>query len=148
GVRWTWVRYALQFRGHAPQLPRRPERRPELQTIVGPADTTPETEDCLTLNVWTPGLGDGGKRPVMVWLHGGAFAYGSGNRAVTDGANLARRGDVVVVSVNHRLNIFGFLHLADIGGRASAHSGHAGVLDLIAALGWVRDNIAVFGGDP
>src|SRR4051794_10580161 len=83
--------------------------------LLGPADTTPETEDCLTLNLWTPGLGDRGTRPVMVRLHGGAFAYGSGNRAVTDGANLARRGDLVVVSVNHRLNIFGFLHLDDIG---------------------------------
>jgi para-nitrobenzyl esterase len=84
----------------------------------------------------------------MVWLHGGAFAYGSGNRAVTDGANLARRGDVVVVSVNHRLNIFGFLHLADIGGERYAHSGNAGTLDLVAALAWVHDNIAAFGGDP
>ena len=84
----------------------------------------------------------------MVWLHGGAFAYGSGNRAVTDGANLARRGDVVVVSVNHRLNIFGFLHLADIGGERYAHSGNAGMLDLVAALEWVRDNIERFGGDP
>jgi para-nitrobenzyl esterase len=111
-------------------------------------DTTPEDEDCLTLNVWTPGFGDNGKRPVMVWLHGGAFGYGSGNRAVTDGANLARRGDVVVVSVNHRLNIFGFLHLADIGGPTWAHSGNAGVLDLVAALRWVRDNIKAFGGDP
>src|SRR5213079_3492637 len=86
--------------------------------------------------------------PVMVWLHGGAFAYGSGNREVTDGGNLARRGDVVVVSVNHRLNIFGFLHLADIGGERYAHSGNAGTLDLIAALEWVRDNIGQFGGDP
>ena len=84
----------------------------------------------------------------MVWLHGGAFAYGSGNRAVTDGANLARRGDVVVVNVNHRLNIFGFLHLADIGGAEWAHSGNAGMLDIVAALRWVRDNIAAFGGDP
>jgi para-nitrobenzyl esterase len=98
--------------------------------------------------VWTPGLGDGAKRPVMVWLHGGAFAYGSGNRAVTDGANLARRGDVVVVSANHRLNIFGFLQLADIGGPAWAHSGNAGMLDIVAALHWVRDNIERFGGDP
>ena len=102
----------------------------------------------MTLNVWTPGTGDGAKRPVMVWLHGGAFAYGSGNRAVTDGANLARRGDVVVVSVNHRLNIFGFLHLGDIGGERYAHSGNAGMLDLVAALEWVRDNIEAFGGDP
>src|SRR5216684_237635 len=145
---WVGVRDAFAYSGHALQSPKRPKRRPELETILGPADTTPEGEDCLTLNVWTPSLGDGAKRPVMVWLHGGAFAYGSGNRAVTDGANLARRGDVVVVSVNHRLNIFGFLHLADIGGPAWAHSGNAGVLDLVAALRWVRDNIAVFGGDP
>lgn len=145
---WTGVREAVDYRGHAPQLPGRPERRPELQTMLGPADTTPETEDCLTLNVWSPGLGDSGKRPVMVWLHGGAFAYGSGNRAVTEGANLARRGDVVVVSVNHRLNIFGFMHLADIGGERFAHSGNAGMLDLVAALEWVRDNIERFGGDP
>jgi para-nitrobenzyl esterase len=145
---WLGVRDALVYAGHAPQLPNRPKRRPELETILGPADTTPEGEDCLTLNLWTPGLGDGAERPVMVWLHGGAFAYGSGNRAVTDGANLARRGDVVVVSVNHRLNIFGFLHLADIGGPAWAHSGNAGVLDLVAALHWVRDNIERFGGDP
>ncbi|HEY1300120.1 MAG TPA: carboxylesterase family protein, partial [Stellaceae bacterium] len=145
---WAGVREALAYRGHAPQSPNRPKRRPELETILGPADTTPEGEDCLTLNLWTPGLGDGAKRPVMVWLHGGAFAYGSGNRAVTDGANLARRGDVVVVSVNHRLNIFGFLHLADIAGSDWAHSGNAGVLDLVAALHWVRDNIGAFGGDP
>ena len=145
---WAGVRDALAYTGRAWQLPNRPKRRPALETLLGPADTTPEGEDCLTLNVWTPGLGDGAKRPVMVWLHGGAFAYGSGNRAVTDGANLARRGDVVVVSVNHRLNIFGFLHLADLGGSAWTHSGNAGVLDLVAALRWVHDNIARFGGDP
>ena len=145
---WPGVREALAYAGRAWQLPNRPKRRPVLETLLGPADTTQEGEDCLTLNVWTPGLGDGAKRPVMVWLHGGAFGYGSGNRAVTDGANLARRGDVVVVSVNHRLNIFGFLHLADLGGPAWAHSGNAGMLDIIAALRWVRDNSAVFGGDP
>jgi para-nitrobenzyl esterase len=145
---WSGVRDALAYTNRAWQLPNRPKRRPELETLLGPADTSPESEDCLTLNVWTPGVGDGAKRPVMVWLHGGAFGYGSGNRAVTDGANLARRGDVVVVSVNHRLNIFGFLHLADIGGDVWAHSGNAGVLDQIAALRWVRDNIAAFGGDP
>jgi para-nitrobenzyl esterase len=145
---WAGMRDALAYAGHAWQLPNRPKRRPVLETLLGPADATPEGEDCLTLNIWTPGLGDGAKRPVMVWLHGGAFGYGSGNRAVTDGANLARRGDVVVVSVNHRLNIFGFLHLADIGGPSWAHSGNAGVLDLVAALRWVRDNIDRFGGDP
>src|SRR5215469_17104639 len=85
---WAGVRDVLAYAGRAWQLPNRPKRRPVLETLVGPADTTPEGEDCLTLNVWTPGLGDGIKRPVMVWLHGGAFAYGSGNRAVTDGANL------------------------------------------------------------
>ena len=138
---WAGIRERSPIPAQAPQMPGRPERRPELRTILGPADTSPESEDCLTLNVWTPGIGDGAKRPVMVWLHGGAFAYGSGNRAVTDGANLARRGDVVVVSVNHRLNIFGFLHLADIGGERYAHSGNAGMLDLVAALAWVRDNI-------
>ncbi len=145
---WAGVRDALAYAGHAPQSPNRPKRRPELETILGPADPTPEGEDCLTLNVWTPGLGDGARRPVMVWLHGGAFAYGSGNRAVTEGANLARRGDVVVVSVNHRLNILGHLHLADIGGADWAHSGNAGVLDLVAALDWVQANIGRFGGDP
>jgi para-nitrobenzyl esterase len=145
---WSGVRNALAYAGRAWQLPNRPKRRPELETLLGPADTTPESEDCLTLNVWTPSLGDGAKRPVMVWLHGGAFGYGSGNRAVTDGTNLARRGDVVVVSVNHRLNIFGFLHLADIAGSNWAHSGNSGMLDIVAALRWVRDNIPSFGGDP
>src|SRR3954453_22685701 len=145
---WTGIREVTPYHAQAPHMPGRPERRPELRTILGPADNSPVSEDCLTLNVWTPGIGDGARRPVMVWLHGGAFAYGSGNRAVTDGANLARRGDVVVVSVNHRLNIFGFLDLASLGGARYAHSGNAGMLDLIAALEWVRDNIRSFGGDP
>jgi len=144
---WSGVRDALVYPGRAWQLPNRPKRRPALETLLGPADTTPEGEDCLTVNVWTPGLGDGAKRPVMVWLHGGAFGYGSGNRTVTDGTNLAWRGDVVVVSVNHRLNIFGFLHLADLGGRAWEHSGNTGMLDIVTALRWVRDNVESFGGD-
>jgi para-nitrobenzyl esterase len=145
---WSGTRDAVAYAGRAWQLPNRPKRRPMLETLLGPADTTQEGEDCLTLNVWTPGLSNGAKRPVMVWLHGGAFGYGSGNRAVTDGANLARRGDVVVVSVNHRLNIFGFLHLADVGGSVWAHSGNAGMLDIVTALRWVLDNIPAFGGDP
>jgi para-nitrobenzyl esterase len=143
---WAGVRDALAYHGKAPQSPAQVKRRSEMDGILGPLDTTPETEDCLTLNVWTPGVT--GKRPVMVWLHGGAFAYGSGNRAVTDGANLATRGDVVVVSVNHRLNICGYLHLEDIGGERFAGSGNAGSLDMVAALEWVRDNISAFGGDP
>jgi len=104
-------------------------------------------EDCLRLNVWTPGLDDH-KRAVMVWLHGGGFAVGSGNEMnVYDGENLARQ-DVVVVSVNHRLGAVGFLDLSSIGGEEYAASGNAGLLDPIAALEWVRENIAGFGGDP
>ncbi|MEO6340766.1 MAG: carboxylesterase/lipase family protein [Caulobacteraceae bacterium] len=110
---------------------------------------TPETmsEDCLVLNIWTPGLRDK-KRPVMFWIHGGGFANGSGARLGYDGSRLSQRGDVVVVTVNHRLNIFGYLGLAEVGGAAYADSGNAGQHDLIAALRWVRDNIAEFGGDP
>ncbi len=111
-----------------------------------PAPGQPGTdEDCLFINVWTPGL-DGAARPVMVWLHGGGFANGSGGAAMYDGAALARRGDVVTVSVNHRLNVFGYLHLGELGGHAS--SGQAGMLDIVLVLEWVRDNIARFGGDP
>ncbi|HEY1749825.1 MAG TPA: carboxylesterase/lipase family protein [Caulobacteraceae bacterium] len=110
-----------------------------------PAPGQPGTdEDCLFINVWTPGLT--GKRPVMVWLHGGGFANGSGGAAMYDGAALARRGDAVLVTVNHRLNVFGYLALGDHGGHAS--SGEAGMLDTVAVLEWVRDNIAAFGGDP
>ncbi len=114
-----------------------------------------QAEDCLFLNVWTPGLsegaGNGGKRPVMVYIHGGAYASGSGSAPLYDGARLARRGDVVVVTLNHRLNLFGYLYLARLGGLDDprfADSGNAGQLDLILALQWVRDNIAAFGGDP
>jgi para-nitrobenzyl esterase len=144
---WSGVRDALALGGRAPQWVSAPTRRPGMATFLGPVDTSPETEECLNLHVWTPGI-DSGKRPVMVWLHGGAFHFGSANRAVTDGANLARRGDVVVVAVNHRLNILGHLDLAAIGGERYAHSGNAGALDLVAALEWVRDNIDRCGGDP
>jgi para-nitrobenzyl esterase len=106
-------------------------------------------EDCLVLNVWTPGVNDGQKRAVLVSFHGGGFATGSGNAPGFDGAQLARFGDVVVVTVNHRLAGFGYLHLADLGAPAEfAHAGVAGVMDLIASLEWVRDNIERFGGDP
>ena len=143
---WGGLRAAVDWAGHAPQAYAGP-RRPEVTALSGVADTVPVSEDCLTLNVWTPGL-DAGKRPVMVWYHGGGFSYGSANTPRTAGANLARRGDVVVVTVNHRLNIFGFLDLAELGGPEFAHSGNAGVLDLVATLEWVRDNVANFGGDP
>jgi para-nitrobenzyl esterase len=131
---------------------------PAIQVGVAPGDITggrsagdppapgqPGTdEDCLFINVWTQGLD--GKRPVMVWLHGGGYANGSGGAAMYDGEALAKRGDVVVVTVNHRLNVFGYLHLAELGGHPS--SGEAGMLDIIQVLEWVRDNIAAFGGDP
>jgi para-nitrobenzyl esterase len=110
-------------------------------------DEPASSEDCLFLNVWTPGL-DAAKRPVMVWLHGGGFANGSGGAAMYDGGALARQGDVVTVTVNHRLNVFGYLHLGEVFGPDYAQSGVAGMLDIVLALEWVRDNIAAFGGDP
>jgi para-nitrobenzyl esterase len=107
------------------------------------------SEDCLSLNVWTPGVNDGAKRAVMVSFHGGGFATGSGNGPGYDGAQLARFGDVVVVTVNHRLASFGYLHLADLGAPPEfGQAGVAGMLDLVASLEWVRDNIERFGGDP
>jgi para-nitrobenzyl esterase len=107
----------------------------------------PDSEDCLVLNVWTPAC-DGGRRPVMVWLHGGAFRVGSGSHPVTDGARLSARGDVVVVSVNHRLNVFGHLFLDDVPGIGVADTANVGLRDIVLALAWVRDNVAAFGGDP
>jgi para-nitrobenzyl esterase len=106
-------------------------------------------EDCLVLNVWTPGLKDGAKRPVLVCFHGGGYATGSGNALGFDGAQLSRVGDAVVVTVNHRLAALGFTHLGDLGGPAEfAYSGVTGMMDLTASLEWVRDNIENFGGDP
>lgn len=107
----------------------------------------PMDEDCLNLNVWTPGLDDQ-KRPVLVWLHGGGYEAGSSiEQAAYDGANMARLGDAVVVSINHRLNILGYFDLSDFG-EEYANSANAGTDDIIAALHWVHDNIAAFGGDP
>ena len=143
---WAGVRDAVDWAGHSPQA-FFGRRRAEVAKLAPPPDPVPVSEDCLTINVWTPGL-DPAKRPVMVWYHGGAFSYGSANTPRTDGTNLAKRGDVVVLTVNHRLNIFGFLDLAELGGERFAHAGNAGVLDLVASLEWVRDNIAKFGGDP
>lgn len=105
-------------------------------------------EDCLRVNIWTPEINNGKKRPVMVWLHGGGYAAGSGQELPAyDGANLSRKGDVVVVTLNHRLNALGFLDLSAFGEKY-AKSGNAGLLDLVAALQWVKDNISGFGGDP
>jgi para-nitrobenzyl esterase len=144
---WTGVRDALAYGSSAPQ--REPGvARADSGLGVAAANLPPEGEDCLVLNVWTPAVGDGGRRPVMFWCHGGGFVTGSGSSPVTDGTNLARRGDVVVVSVNHRLNVLGFTHLAELGGSDFAQSGAAGMLDIVLALQWVHANIAEFGGDP
>ena len=129
---WTGVRDALDYGAAAPQG--------RSQPVAG--------EDCLFLNVWTRGLGDGGRRPVMVWLHGGGFSSSSGSSATYDGVNLCNRSDVVVVTINHRLNIFGSAYLAELAGDDFAASGCTGMLDIVAALEWVRDNIEAFGGDP
>ncbi|WP_223813704.1 carboxylesterase/lipase family protein [Geobacillus zalihae] len=106
-----------------------------------------KSEDCLYLNIWSPGA-DGQKRPVMVWIHGGSFAYGSGSSPMYDGASFAELGNVVIVTINYRLGVFGFLHLADIGGESYMESGNCGLLDQVAALRWVQENIEAFGGDP
>ena len=146
-ARWTGLRDALEWGPSAPQSEPGVARRSS-PLAVSTANLPAESEDCLVLNVWTPALDDRGRRPVMLWCHGGGFATGSGSSPITDGANLARRGDVVVVSVNHRLNVLGFTFLEELGGPDFAGSGDAGMLDIVQALGWVRDNIAEFGGDP
>ncbi|HEY5011315.1 MAG TPA: carboxylesterase/lipase family protein [Acidimicrobiia bacterium] len=115
------------------------------QLLGGPV--RPKSEDSLYLNVWTPGLDDA-HRPVMVWIHGGAFMFGEGATPWYDGTNFATHGDVVLVSINYRLGSFGFLHLADLFGDEVAGSGNLGLLDQVAALEWVRDCIEAFGGDP
>src|SRR5260370_21818532 len=143
---WAGVREAIVYAGRSPQAAANMQR-PELATVWGPVDTLPVGEDCLTLHVWTPAL-DNSKRPVMVWLHGGAFSYGSANSPRYDSTNLARRNDVVVLAVNHRLNVFCHLDLSGIGDERFARSGNVGLLDLVVALEWVREHAARFGGDP
>lgn len=153
---WSGIRDATSYGFRAAQTnpaPRSNERmESEMAQILAGSDgfrtPPPESEDCLFLNVWTAGLGAGRKRPVMVWLHGGGFSSGSSSDLLYDGTNLARRGDVVMVGINHRLNVFGYTHFGDFGHPEFAHSGNAGQLDIIAALEWVRDNIGRFGGDP
>jgi para-nitrobenzyl esterase len=122
-------------------------------TAYGPASpqgsgSEPQSEDCLVLNVWASEHTASAKRPVLVYIHGGGYTTGSGASPLTHGARLAARGDVVVITLNHRLNLFGHLNLASVAGEPYARSGNAGLLDLLLALEWVRDNASAFGGDP
>ena len=128
---WRGVREAIAFAASAPQR----------------GDSGPGSEDCLFLNVWTPALRDGGRRPVLVYIHGGGFSTGSGSDPLYDGTRLCLRGDVVVVTLNHRLDAFGYLYLKDLLGAGYAASGNAGQLDLVQALHWVREHAAEFSGD-
>jgi para-nitrobenzyl esterase len=138
---WTGTRDALAFGPTAPQ-------GGDNSGTTAAGSPAQKSEDCLVLNVFTPGLKDGRKRPVMVWLHGGGFSSGSGSGRILDGTSLAQTHDVVVVTLNHRLNVFGYTYLGDAMGSDFAPSSSAGLLDIVAALEWVRDNITQFGGDP
>ncbi len=148
-VPWSGVRDATEWGPWAPQWPR-PVSQPGFFAAILPGYGRPRPmdEDCLTLNLWTPAP-DGGHRPVLVWLHGGGFETGGpsyGDRS--DGAALARGGDVVVVSVTHRLGVLGFTDLSGTGDPELGGSGNAGMADIVAALEWVRDHVHLFGGDP
>jgi para-nitrobenzyl esterase len=138
---WSTVRDATAFGPVAMQVP----TVLELERGMPPA----MSEDCLTLNIWAPeAVVPSARLPVLVWIHGGSFLNGSGSMSWFDGSVLAARGDVVVVTVNYRLGVFGYLHLAGIDGDRLVGSANAGLLDQVAALRWVHDNVAAFGGDP
>ncbi len=144
---WAGVRSTMWYGPTCPQGPRAGWKNDEEAFVFEWEDGQPG-EDCLRVNVWTPGLNDNRKRPVLVWIHGGQFLAGSGQELKSyHGEHLSRRGDVVVVTLNHRLNVLGYLDLSAYGPRY-AQSANVGMLDLVAALEWVRENIANFGGDP
>jgi para-nitrobenzyl esterase len=148
-AKWPGVRDALDYGPSTPQSNPNVQRQPSATAgLIGELSDRPESEDCLVLNIWTRGLKDNAKRPVMFWIHGGGFQSGSGSSPGYDGTNLCKRGDVVVVTVNHRLNAMGFMYFGDIGGDEFANTGNVGMQDVVLALKWVRDNIENFGGDP
>lgn len=139
---WPRMRAADRFRPICPQNVMRISVIPRPQLPEEPQD-----EDCLYLNVWTPAA-DSQRRPVMVWIHGGAFTNGSGSSPMHPGATLPKRGGVVMVTINYRLGPLGFLNLNEVTGGKIPATGNEGLLDQVAALQWVHDNIAAFGGDP
>jgi len=145
---WDDVFPAVWWGNSAPQnMERRYANR--YQSFVDHWNYDDVSEDCLRLNVFTPAINDGKKRPVLVWLHGGGFTTGNGiEQDGYNGENFCRKGDVVFVSINHRLGPMGFSNFAAVGGEKYAASGNVGMLDIVAALEWVRDNIENFGGDP
>ncbi len=140
-AKWSGVRAARSFGNASPQNPL------PLDLLTAFKIEEPQSEDCLYLNVWTPGL-DGARRPVMVWIHGGAFTIGSGAQSLYEGTALAKRGDVVVVTINYRLGALGFLRLRELTNGRIPSTGNEGLLDQVAALEWVAENISAFGGDP
>lgn len=144
---WTSIRDSLQYGPVCPQQDAF-QSRSDINAFFHEREFGRMSEDCLRLNVWTPGINDNGKRPVLLWLHERGFFAGSGHEHKSlHGRNLAERGDVVVVTINHRLNAFGFLNLADYGEKYES-SVNVGMLDIVAALEWVRDNVGAFGGEP
>lgn len=146
-ARWSGIRDATTFGNYAPQMPA-DRRRAYADLIAYDLQPGGMGEDCLALNLWTPSPSPAAKRPVLVHLHGGGFYAGSGNSPQFDGEMMARFGDAVFITVNHRLGAFGFLDLAGHGGDHYAQSGVAGMLDIVAALRWIRENAEAFGGDP
>lgn len=145
---WTGVRSSTSWGPVSPAAPRAGWVNDEEQFLYQWDDGFPG-EDMLRVNVWTPGVNDATRRPVLVWIHGGGFSSGSSQELRPyDGERLATQHGAVLVSMNHRLNVFGFLDLSQVGGAQYADSGNVGMLDLVLALEWVRDNIARFGGDP